>query len=364
MPPQQSPLPEVKKNDWPRNAIDHFILARLESESLTPSPEADRYTLARRVHLDLIGLPPTPEEVDSFVNDSAPDAYERMVERLLASPHYGERWARRWLDLARYADTNGYEKDRVRSIWPYRDWVINALNADMPFDQFTVEQIAGDLLPDATLSQRIATGFHRNTMLNEEGGIDPLEFRFYAMVDRVNTTATVWMGLTLGCGQCHTHKFDPLTQTDYYRTMALLNNADEPELTVPDEKIAARRAEIERQIAAIESDLVNRFPPEGDIRWHDPKLVSVEVDRRQYGRPSRMTARSSLAARIRPRTCTRSYWRAMPRVCRPCKSRRSRTHRWVTAAPAERHTGILCSPSSWYRSVRQTLSNRTAFPKY
>lgn len=276
-PPRQAPLPEVKNTAWPRNAIDRFILARLEAEDMAPAPEADRYTLARRLYLDLVGLPPSPEEVEAFVGDSSADAYERLVDRLLASPHYGERWARRWLDLARYADTNGYEKDRVRSMWPYRDWVINALNADMPFDQFTIEQIAGDLLPDAALSQRIATGFHRNTMLNEEGGIDPLEFRFYAMVDRVNTTATVWLGLTLGCCQCHSHKFDPLTQTDYYRTMALLNNADEPELTVPDEKISARRAEIEQQAAALEADLPNRFPPRADIRWHEPKLLSVET---------------------------------------------------------------------------------------
>ena len=167
------------------------------------------------------------------MNDPAPDAYEKLVDRLLASPHYGERWARRWLDLARYADTNGYEKDRPRSIWPYRDWVIQALNADLPFDQFTVAQLAGDLLPHATIDQRIATGFHRNTMLNEEGGIDPLEFRFHAMTDRVGTTATVWLGLTLGCAQCHSHKYDPIPQREYYQFMAFLNNAEEPELDVP-----------------------------------------------------------------------------------------------------------------------------------
>ncbi len=198
-PPAQGPLPKVKQTAWPRNEIDAFVLARLEAEGLQPSPEADRYTLVRRASLDLIGLPPTPEEADLFVQDEGPGAYERMIDRLLASPHYGERWARRWLDLARYADTNGYEKDRARSIWPYRDWVIQALNDDLPFDRFTIEQLAGDMLPDATIEQRIATGFHRNTMINEEGGIDPREFRFYSMVDRVNTTATVWLGLTLGC---------------------------------------------------------------------------------------------------------------------------------------------------------------------
>ena len=194
----------------------------------------------RRLYLDLIGLPPTPAEVDAFVYDNTPQAYEALVDRLLASPHYGERWARRWLDLARYADTNGYEKDRARSIWPYRDWVINALNADMPFDEFTIEQLAGDLLPDATVQDRVATGFHRNTMLNEEGGIDPLEFRFYAMVDRVGTTGTVWLGLTVGCAQCHTHKYDPIPHRDYYRLMAFLNNADEPEMDVPATDVAAR----------------------------------------------------------------------------------------------------------------------------
>src|SRR5207247_3650 len=189
-----------------RNPIDSFVLTRLEKEGLKPSPEADRYTLVRRVYLDLIGLPPTPEEADEFINDRRPDAYERLVDRLLASPHYGERWARKWLDLARYADTNGYEKDRPRSIWPYRDWVIDALNRDMPFDRFTIEQIAGDMLPGATPEQVVASGFHRNAMTNEEGGIDPEEAHYEVLVDRVNTTATVWLGTTLGCAQCHNHK--------------------------------------------------------------------------------------------------------------------------------------------------------------
>src|SRR5207253_4723335 len=201
-------------------------LAKMEEAGLQPSPRADKCTVARRLYLDLIGLPPTPEEADAFVHDRSPAAYEKLVDRLLASPHYGERWARRWLDLARYADTNGYEKDRARPIWPYRDWVIRALNDDMPFDRFTVEQLAGDLLPNATQDQKVATSFHRNTMLNEEGGIDPLEFRFYAMTDRVATTATVWLGLTLGCAQCHTHKFDPIPHRAYYQFMAFLNNAD------------------------------------------------------------------------------------------------------------------------------------------
>ncbi len=260
-PPKKHPLPPISDTSWPRNAIDNFVLSPLETAGMKPSSEADPYTLVRRVHLDLIGLPPTPEEADAFVADDDPHAYENLVDRLLHSERYGERWAQPWLDLARYADSNGYEKDRGRSIWPYRDWVIRALNADMPFDQFTVEQLAGDMLPGATIDQLLATGFHRNTMLNEEGGIDPLEFRHYAMVDRVATTGTVWLGLSVGCAQCHTHKYDPITHTDYYRLMALLNNADEPEILVKQPEIQSKRDQIEQQIAELEGGLVKRFPP-------------------------------------------------------------------------------------------------------
>ena len=259
--PKRPAAPTVINVKWPRNDIDRFLLARLEKEGLAPSNEADRYTLARRVYLDLIGLPPTPEEAEVFVNDKEPKAFEKLVDRLLASKHYGERWGRLWLDLARYSDTNGYEKDRSRSIWPYRDWVINALNEDMPFNQFTVEQLAGDMLPNATISQRVATGFHRNTMLNEEGGIDPNEYRFYAMVDRVATTGSVWLGLTVGCAQCHSHKYDPISHTDYYRLFALLNNADEPDLTVPDRAIEKRRSDLRAQIESEIAALPAKFPP-------------------------------------------------------------------------------------------------------
>jgi hypothetical protein len=272
--------PKVKDEKWPRNNIDRFVLARLEAEGLAPSPEADRYALVRRVYLDLIGLPPTIEEADAFVNDKREDSYERLVDTLLQSEHYGERWARRWLDLARYADTNGYEKDRPRNIWPYRDWVIRALNADMPFDQFTIQQLAGDMLPNATSEQLIATGFHRNTMLNEEGGIDPLEFRFHAMTDRVATTGTTWLGLTIGCAQCHTHKFDPIKHTEYYGFMALLNNADEPEMQIvsPDEEAAyrARLAQAERLLA----DLPNKWPI-SEVRWEIAKPVSAVSESKQ-----------------------------------------------------------------------------------
>ena len=290
VPPTRPALPNVKNSDWPRNAIDRFVLARLEAQGLKPSPPADRMTLIRRVYLDLVGLPPTPEQADAFAKDENPNAYERLIDRLLASERYGERWARPWLDLARYSDTNGYEKDRPRSIWPYRDWVIRALNDDMPFDQFTIEQLAGDMFPDATESQRIATGFHRNTMLNEEGGIDPLEYRFYAMVDRVATTGLVWLGLTTGCAQCHTHKYDPITHTDYYRLMALLNNADEPDLMVRAAGNTEQRRLVEQQIGRLETDLANQFPPapgSGDIesrrRHHlDAKFAEWTAAQRKH----------------------------------------------------------------------------------
>jgi hypothetical protein len=257
--------------------IDALIRERLNQEGLTPSPEADKLTLIRRLSLDLIGLPPTPAEADAFLNDPAPDAYDRLVDSLLASPRYGERWARRWLDLARYADTNGFEKDRPRSIWPYRDWVVRALNADMPFDQFSIRQLAGDLLPNPTPEDLIATGFHRNTMLNEEGGIDPLEYRFYAMVDRVSVTGTTWMGLTLNCTQCHTHKYDPLLHTDYYRLMALLNNASEPTYSIPSPEVAAQQKAHEERLAKLEADLPNRFPggPEA-IAARIPEWISKQ----------------------------------------------------------------------------------------
>src|SRR5205823_349432 len=225
VPPKRPAVPKGSANP-----IDAFIVARLAKEGLKPSNEADKPTLIRRVTLDLTGLLPTPQEVDDFLKDESPDAYEKVVDRLLASPHYGERQARHWLDLARYADSNGYTIDGPRLIWPYRDWVITALNADMPFDRFTTEQLAGDLLPNATKEQRIATGFHRNTSFNEEGGTDPEQFRVERTIDRSNTTGAVWLGLTVGCAQCHDHKYDPFTQKDYYRLYAFFNSCDEPTL--------------------------------------------------------------------------------------------------------------------------------------
>lgn len=222
-PPQRPALPTVARADWCRNDVDRFVLARLEQAGLQPEPKADRYRLIRRLTFDLTGLPPTLEEVEQFVRDERPDAYAHLVDRLLASPAYGEHWARKWLDLARYADTNGYEADKRRTVWPYRDWVIHALNADMPFDEFTIEQLAGDLLPNATPDQIVATAFHRNTMQNDEGGTDDEEYRVAAIIDRVNTTMQVWMGTTMGCCQCHSHKFDPFTQREYYQLFAFFN---------------------------------------------------------------------------------------------------------------------------------------------
>jgi len=227
VPPVRSEPPAVKQTGWAKNPIDRYILARLETEKIAPAPEADRVTLLRRASLDLTGLPPTPAELGAFLADRAPDAYERAVDRLLASPHFGERWARPWLDVARYADSNGYSIDAPRQIWKYRDWVVAALNRDLPYDQFVIEQLAGDLMPGATIEQKIATGFNRNTQINQEGGIDPEQFRIEAVLDRVNTFGTAFLGLTFGCAQCHDHKFDPLTQKDYYSVYAFFNNTVE-----------------------------------------------------------------------------------------------------------------------------------------
>ncbi len=225
--PKKSPVPKVQRPEWPRNAIDHFILSRLEQEGGAPTEPADRYTIIRRLSLDLTGLPPTPEEVTAFVEDSEPGAYERLVDRLLAKPGYGEHWSRMWLDLARYADSAGYADDRPRTIWAFRDYVIRSLNENKRFDQFTIEQIAGDLLPEPTEQQLIATAFHRNTLTNNEGGTNDEEFRNVAIVDRVNTTMAVWMATTIDCCQCHDHKYDPISQEEYYEVFAIFNNTED-----------------------------------------------------------------------------------------------------------------------------------------
>ena len=259
-PPTRPDLPAVKAGGWIRNPIDRFILARLEREGLAPAPEADRATLIRRLSLDLLGLPPTIEEVDAFVADRAPDAYDKLVERLLSSPHYGERWGRHWLDAARYADSDGFEKDKPRYIYFYRDWVINAFNRDLPYNQFVIEQIAGDQLPNATQDQVVATGFLRNSMVNEEGGIDPEQFRMEAMFDRMDAIGKGILGLTIQCAQCHNHKFDPTTQEDYYRVFAFLNSDDEPARVAytPDQQM--RIADLHRQVGEGEAKLRESAP--------------------------------------------------------------------------------------------------------
>ncbi len=281
-PPTLPAVPPPTHPAWPQhNEVDAFVQAQLAPLGLAPSPAADPRALFRRLSLDLTGLIPTPAELDTFLADSSPQAYEHAVDRLLASPNYGEKWARKWLDLARYSDTNGYEKDRDRSIWPYRDWVIQALNADLPFDQFTIEQIAGDLLPNPTIAQRIATGFHRNTMLNEEGGIDPLEYRYHAMVDRVAVTSATWLGLTLQCAQCHTHKYDPITHREYFSMMAFLNNAEEPDLEIPQpshpQDEAERLRKLAQRLAALPSKWAAPAAALDTIAWETPLPTVLET---------------------------------------------------------------------------------------
>ena len=258
-PPVKAELPAVKQADWPSAAIDYFVLAKLEANGLNPSPAADRETLVRRLSLDLTGLPPTLAEADAFLRDDSPEAYEKVVDRLLQSDAFGEHWARMWLDLARYADTKGYEKDRHRDIWRYRDWVIEALNQDLPFDQFTEHQLAGDLLDGRNDDHLIATAFHRNTMTNEEGGTDDEEFRVAAVKDRVDTTIQVWMGLTMGCAKCHSHKYDPISLGDYYSFYALFNQTQDndreaPLHPTPTIEQTQRIKELQERIKSIESE--------------------------------------------------------------------------------------------------------------
>ena len=292
-PPVRPRVPSVKDPRWCRNPIDFFILARLEAEGLAPSPEADRVTLIRRLSLDLIGLPPSIEEVDAFLSDKRGDAFARLVDRLLDSPHYGERWGRIWLDAARYADSDGYEKDKSRQVFAYRDWVIGALNRDLPYNEFVVEQIAGDLLPGASQDQRVATGFLRNSMINEEGGVDPEQFRMEAMFDRMDCIGKAVLGLTIQCAQCHSHKYDPLTQEEYYKVFAFLNNSHEANIAVYSPEDQMRRAEIIRQTREIEEDLKHREPAWRDRmaewektvggdqpEWH---VVRPEVDEESTG---------------------------------------------------------------------------------
>ena len=283
--------PKVKQSTWVRNPVDSFVLARLESLNLAPATEADRSTLIRRLSLDLTGLPPTVQEVDAFLADQSGNAYEKVVDRLLSSKHFGERMAQPWLDAARYADTNGYQNDGERSMWRWRDWVIDAYNRNLPFDQFTIEQLAGDLLPDATPQQRLATGFNRNHRGNGEGGIVPEEYAVEYVVDRVDTTATVWMGLTMGCARCHDHKYDPVTQQDFYRMFAFFNNVPEsgrafkfgnspPVMIAPTDDQKRKLEDIEQQLQAAELRLRELEPQlqAGQAKWEQTLLPTSSAD--------------------------------------------------------------------------------------
>ncbi len=285
-PPKRPAIPEVKDKTWPKNPVDYFTLARLEAQGLKPSEEADRATLLRRVSLDLTGLPPTPAEVDSFVADKSPDAYEKRVDHLLQSPHYGERMAMPWLDLARYSDTHGYHIDSLREMWPWRDWVIAAFDRNMPFDEFTIEQLAGDLLPNATLEQKIASGFNRNNMIDYEGGAIPEEYHVEYVVDRASTTATTWLGLTMGCARCHDHKYDPIKQKEFYRFFAFFNTVPErgldgfegnavPVLPLPTPEQHQQMDDLKRKIAAALTAM-----PETDVlalrnEWQKTRLATL-----------------------------------------------------------------------------------------
>ncbi|MDA1231852.1 MAG: PSD1 and planctomycete cytochrome C domain-containing protein, partial [Planctomycetota bacterium] len=287
--PQKHAPPVVAASDLiQHNAIDAFVQDRLKQSGLAPSPAADPVTLIRRVSLDLTGLPPSIEDVDEFLTAFAQnpeDAYSQLVDRLLKSPHYGERWGRWWLDQARYADSNGYSVDAPRSIWKYRDWVVDALNEDKPFDQFTIEQLAGDLLPNATVAQQVATGFHRNTPINQEGGIDPEQFRIDSVFDRVATTGTVWLGLTIGCCQCHDHKFDPIKHDEYYQFFAFFNQQDEPGLTVYPQGVDpsalnAEKKQVEATLIKVMNDFANDLDEwESELTEPQRKQLSKDVQK-------------------------------------------------------------------------------------
>ncbi|MGH9769045.1 MAG: DUF1553 domain-containing protein, partial [Blastocatellia bacterium] len=312
--PARPSLPQIKNRDWPKNAIDRFVLERLEREGMAPSPEADRATLIRRASLDLAGLPPSPREVDDFLNDKSPNAYEKVVDRLLASPRYGERMAFRWLDAARYADTNGYQIDGDRSAWRWRDWVIEAFNQNKPFDQFVVEQLAGDLLPNATLDQRIATAFNRNHRINAEGGVVPEEYRIEYVVDRVDTTSTVFMGLTMGCARCHNHKYDPFTQKEYYQLTAYFNSIDEdghsfdqgnspPVIAAATKEQRQRLRQLDREIAEAEAsyNALAGQSAESQRLWEKSPLASGKEKADQHWFPDdRLIARLAMDENAAP----------------------------------------------------------------
>ena len=332
--PERPAVPAVKGTQWVRNPIDRFVLAKLEAGGMSPSPEADRATLIKRLSIDLTGLPPTPEEVDAFVADTDPKAYEKLVDRLLASPHYGERMALPWLDAARYADSNGFQQDGDTWQWVWRDWLVKALNDDMPFDQFTIRLLAGDLLPDATTEDKIASGFNRNHLLNGEGGAIAEEQRFVNLFDRIDTTATTWLGLTMACAQCHDHKYDPMTQKDYYSLL----------------------------------DAFNRVPESGTPQFFSSRIrvggaVRRAPDRGEQGADRR--ARSEAESRPRPRESSRPSrpsraggWGSSP-TASPPTGRACRT-RWLPSCASPRATATTTRRRRSKRACASTSTTRSA----
>ena len=373
--PTRPPVPAVANTQWPRNPIDHFVLQTLEARNLPPNPPADKYALLRRVSLDLRGLPPTPDEVRALAADSDPTAYEKMVDQFLDDPAYGERWARVWLDLARYADSRGYGSDPLRTnMWRYRDWVIESFNRNLPYDQFTVEQLAGDLLPNPTLEQRMATAFHRNTMTNTEGGTDDEEFRIEAVKDRVDTTIQVWMGLTMGCAKCHDHKYDPLTQREYYQLFAVFNQTQDkdlpdesPTLEVPRaedfaalDQHAQKVAALEQQLADVQKQLVEQPPPAPRHRCPDDLCGSScpglrESSRWQKSRSFGASRPSQPALRRRNR---RRITKGPPRV--PSTATRMATTSRRTRRPIRGRKTIRGGKRTW--GMRECRTHRRLEP--
>ncbi|HVR75324.1 MAG TPA: DUF1549 domain-containing protein, partial [Planctomycetota bacterium] len=377
--PARPPLPEPRDRAWPRSPIDRFILAKLDEEGIAPSPEADRTSLCRRLHLDLIGLPPSVEEADLFAGDASPLAYSTLVEKLLASPHHGERWARHWLDAARYADSDGFEKDKQRFIWNYRDWVVNAINRDLPYDQFVIEQLAGDLLPSPTQDQLVATGFLRNSMLNEEGGVDPEQFRMDAMFDRMECIGKGILGLTIQCAQCHTHKFDPITHEEYYRLFAFLNSDHEASIVAYTPREEMERAEILRRTREIEDGLRHTTPDweermalweesarAGEPEWHVLELKHEgENDVRYYPRkdgslisagyaPTKLTSQWSAATRLQGITAFRLELLTDPELPRGGPGRSIQGTCALTEFRVEAADAAKSSPRTEVKIVRAT----------
>jgi hypothetical protein len=350
IPPKRAHLPAVADAKWPRNAVDRFILARLEREGLKPSPEADRRTLIRRLSFDLIGLPPTPAEVDAFLADKRPDAYEKLVERLLASKHHGERLALYWLDLVRYGDTGGYHSDNHRDVWLYRDYVIDAFNANMPFDRFTREQLAGDLLPKATQWQRIASGYNKLLMTTEEGGAQPKEYTAKYAADRVRNASTVWLGLTMGCAECHNHKFDPVTSKEFYRFASFFADVQEvavgrqPQVKFPTPEQAARLRALEAELAAAQK-VVNTVTPEiaaAQARWEEAERARLTKTPpgppRKGGLPDRVV--KALLADPTKRAAPQkellaSYYRGISPLLEPARRKLADVQRRKAALDAE-----------------------------